>query len=108
VIAGMRPVVIRDGQRPFLNVVASAFMAVTTGSRSTCVSAFGGFDMVGNLLERVANWAPLSMGACPGGGGFSNNVQCFAGADTVTPGGPGAPLRGGCFFNGVPLQARSK
>ncbi len=77
----------------------STFAVANTGSRSSCVSAFGAFDMVGNLYEWVADWVPLST-TCPGWGAFSNDFQCFAGADTVTTGGPGALIRGGDFFNG--------
>jgi formylglycine-generating enzyme required for sulfatase activity len=68
--------------------------AVNTGARSGCVSAFGAYDMVGNLYERVAEWVPLAT-ACPGWGGFSNDVMCLAGANTTS--GPGALHRGGFF-----------
>ena len=33
-----------------------------TGSRSSCVSSRGAFDMVGNLFEWVADWVPRSTG----------------------------------------------
>ncbi len=79
---------------------ASAFAAVATGSRSSCVSARGAFDMVGNLDEWVADWVPLST-TCLGWGAFSNDYQCFAGADTSSTGGPGALLRGGYFVLGA-------
>ncbi len=66
-----------------------------TGARSSCVSARGAFDMVGNLTEWVADWVPLST-ACPGWGSFSDDAMCLAGAsETAT--GPGALLRGGSF-----------
>ena len=68
-----------------------------TGSRSLCVSADGAFDMVGNLMEWVADWVPRST-TCLGWGGFSNDSMCLAGAAT-TGTGPGALLRGGYFFN---------
>jgi formylglycine-generating enzyme required for sulfatase activity len=58
------------------------------------VSAFGAFDMVGNLEEWVADWVPLSTD-CPGWGAFSDDWMCFAGADADA--GPGALLRGGGF-----------
>ena len=76
----------------------SVLTAVATGSRSGCVSADGAFDMVGNLYEWVADWMPLSLG-CPGWGGFSNDFQCFAGADPA--GVPGALIRGGYYLNGA-------
>jgi formylglycine-generating enzyme required for sulfatase activity len=77
----------------------SAFAAVNTGSRSSCVSADGAFDMVGNLYEWVADWVPAST-VCPGWGGFSNDQMCLSGAST-TANGPGALLRGGAFNNGT-------
>jgi len=75
----------------------STRQVIFTGSRSSCVSADGTFDMVGNLWERVADWVP-SPTACPGWGGFSNDIMCLAGANTTE--GPGTLLRGGDFING--------
>ncbi len=67
---------------------------VNTGSRSGCVSNYGVFDMVGNVAEWVADWAPLST-TCSGWGTFSNDINCFAGASTAPNTGPGALVRGG-------------
>jgi Sulfatase-modifying factor enzyme 1 len=75
-----------------------ALDVIATGSRSACVSSRGAFDMVGNLYEWVADWVPLSLG-CPTWGGFSNDLQCFAGADPA--GVPGALIRGGYYLNGA-------
>ncbi len=66
-----------------------------TGARTSCVSARGAFDMVGNLAEWVADWVPASTD-CPGWGGFSNDDMCLAGAST-TRNSPGALVRGGAF-----------
>jgi formylglycine-generating enzyme required for sulfatase activity len=66
-----------------------------TGSRSACVSARGVHDMVGNLLEWVADWVPFSS-ACPGWGSFSNDTMCLSGASTGVQ-APGVLLRGGNF-----------
>jgi hypothetical protein len=76
----------------------STVAAAATGSRSGCVSDVGAFDMVGNLWEWVADWVPLST-ACPGWGGFSDDLMCLAGADSAV--GPGALFRGGDFFSGA-------
>lgn len=83
---------------------ASTLAVLATGSRGSCVSAFGAFDMVGNLLEWVADWVPLSLQApvpCPGWGGFSDDQQCLFGVESSTTGGPGALLRGGHFNFGT-------
>ena len=77
----------------------STHAVTSTGSRSSCVSARGAFDMVGNLYEQVADWVPRSTG-CPGWGGFSDDVMCLAGASTTAI-GPGALGRGGNFLDGT-------
>ena len=74
-------------------------LASLTGSRSACVSADGAFDMVGNRWEWMADWVPLST-ACPGWGGFSNDLMCLSGA-SMTATAPGALLRGGSFASGT-------
>jgi len=80
---------------------ASAFVAVTTGSRSSCKSADGAFDMVGNLYEWVADWVPRSTACGTWSAGVSPTAddQCLGGA--VTTGEPGALLRGGGFSFGT-------
>jgi hypothetical protein len=70
---------------------------VDTGSRTNCVSRFGVFDMVGNLLEWVADWVPRST-TCVAAL-FAGDENCLAGADTTS--GPGALLRGGFFGVGA-------
>jgi formylglycine-generating enzyme required for sulfatase activity len=70
---------------------------VNTGSRSSCVSDVGAFDMVGNVWEWVADWGPQST-TCPGWDGFSDDLMCLAGANTTA--GPGTFLRGGSAFSG--------
>jgi len=71
------------------------------GARSSCVSADGAFDMVGNLYEWVADWMPRSTTCGTWGAGISptGDTQCLAGA--ATTGEPGALLRGGDFFDGT-------
>ncbi|MGH8583114.1 MAG: SUMF1/EgtB/PvdO family nonheme iron enzyme [Gammaproteobacteria bacterium] len=87
------------------------FAVTATGSRTACVSPDGAFDMVGNLLEWVADWIPRST-AC---GTWSTTVspmatadsQCLAGA--AITGEPGALVRGGVFSDGTlagPLSVR--
>jgi len=80
----------------------SAHAVVNTGSRSSCKSADGAFDMVGNLEEWVADWVPQSTtcGTWSAGVSPTGDFQCLAGA--ATTGEPGALLRGGnfVFFGG--------
>jgi formylglycine-generating enzyme required for sulfatase activity len=79
----------------------SAGAAVNTGSRSSCKSARGAFDMVGNLFEWVADWVPRSTACGTWSAGVSptGDAQCLAGA--ATTGEPGALLRGGIFSDGT-------
>jgi len=74
--------------------------SVPTGSRASCVSADGAFDMVGNLYEWVADWIPRSTGCDTWSASVSptGDYQCLAGA--ATTGEPGTLLRGGCFLIG--------
>jgi hypothetical protein len=79
---------------------ASTFTVAPTGSRSSCKSARGAFDMVGNLYERVADWVPrsTSTGTWSAGASPTGDDQLFAGAATTDE--PGALLRGGRYFSG--------
>jgi hypothetical protein len=72
----------------------SSFNVANTGSAAGCVSDVGAFDMVGNLLEWVADWVPRSTD-CGSWGSFSDDRQRLCGAATTGP--PGALLRGGTF-----------
>jgi formylglycine-generating enzyme required for sulfatase activity len=72
-----------------------------TGSRSLCVSDVGAFDMVGNVIEFVADWGPL---ATTGTNwdvfilGFGGDVSNMGGSPNGTIYGlPGTTLRGGSF-----------
>lgn len=76
----------------------SAGAPTPTGSRASCVSARGAFDMVGNLAEWVADWVPRSTacGTWSAGASPTGDHQCVGGA--ATTGEPGALLRGS-FYN---------
>ncbi len=66
-----------------------------TGTRASCVSSRGAFDMVGGVAEWVAEWLPAET-TCPGWASFSNDDMCLAGASETSP-SPVAPARGGAF-----------
>ena len=77
----------------------TAVLAVGTGLRSSCVSAIGAFDMVGNLAEWVADWVPRSLPECvdlwSADASPTGDFQCLFGASDA--GEPGALVRGGEF-----------
>jgi formylglycine-generating enzyme required for sulfatase activity len=82
----------------------SGATAVATGSRNKCRSDVGAYDMVGNVIEFVADWGALATtGATwdvflPGFGGDVSNI---GGAPNGTIYGlPGTTLRGGSFAFG--------
>jgi hypothetical protein len=79
----------------------SAAAAVNTGSRSSCKSADGAFDMAGNLYEWVADWLPrpTTCGTWSAGVSPTGDDQCLLGA--ATTGEPGTLLRGGDFTSGT-------
>jgi hypothetical protein len=74
-----------------------------TGARSTCVSDVGAYDMVGNVIEFVADWGAL---ATTGTNwdvfilGFGGDISNIGGPPNGTIYGlPGTTLRGGSFAN---------
>jgi hypothetical protein len=64
-----------------------------TGARSTCVSSWGTFDMIGNLDEWVADWGELAPDCTYWDATFGTDYSCFGGngSDNL----PGAVRRGG-------------
>jgi len=72
---------------------------VNTGSRTNCVSRWGVFDMVGNVMEWVADWMPLSTGCINVLFSKTGDEACVGGMSTTR--GPSALLRGGDFSRGT-------
>lgn len=73
---------------------------VATGSRSSCVSSDGAFDMAGNRTEWVADWVPRSTTCGAWSAAVSpGDFQCLAGAATDLE--PGALTRGGDWGSGA-------
>jgi hypothetical protein len=84
-------------------------VVVNTGSRSQCVSDVGVFDMVGNVIEWVADWVPRSIetdvqcGHNNWQGDSLHGYQCLFGA--APSGDPGALWRGSGVGDGDGSQA---
>jgi hypothetical protein len=74
----------------------TAGTATNTGSRASCVSDTGAFDMVGNLQEWTADWSDRANTGCSswGGGDYGDDVACVAG-DGGLGAHPGVLVRGG-------------
>jgi formylglycine-generating enzyme required for sulfatase activity len=80
---------------------ANNYPQAPTGSRTACVSSDGAYDMVGNVLEWVADWVTPTSG-CSGTWAASlgtTDAQCITGAETS--GEPGALVRGGSVGMGA-------
>lgn len=79
---------------------------VQTGGRSQCVSAWGVYDMVGNVTEWVSQWGDLNDTACTDWsstlGVSDGDRSCVGGtASTAIARLPGAAFRGGSWLDGV-------
>jgi sulfatase-modifying factor enzyme 1 len=78
--------------------------AVTaTGSRSSCVSDVGAFDMVGNLEEFVSDWSDVSDNCTTWAPNFGGDLSCFGGPPDSggTRNLPAAVIRGGGRFGSL-------
>jgi len=84
------------------NITTGTFAAANTGSRADCVSDWGAWDMVGNVIERVQEWVPQSepcgIEAWTSPSSFNDDMMCLFGAD-INSGTrfPGNVVRGGRF-----------
>src|SRR5262249_16472118 len=80
-----------------------------TGSRASCKSVWGAFDMVGNVSEWVGDWADRSVSCTTWPASFGGDFSCVGGPGTTfNPGEEGGPLRrpgafdwGGGFSGGM-------
>jgi hypothetical protein len=79
--------------------VDSTFAVAATGSRSSCVSDTGAFDMVGNLWEWVADWGDQATGCDNWSATFGDDRTCVGGDGSTNF--PGALIRGGNFGDGT-------
>jgi formylglycine-generating enzyme required for sulfatase activity len=80
-----------------------------TGSRASCRSVWGAFDMVGNVNEWVGDWADRAVSCTNWPATFGSDLSCFGGPGTTgNPGEesgtlsfPGALNRGGSWSEGT-------
>ena len=78
--------------------VDSVFMPTDTGSRTSCESDMGAFDLVGNVQEWVADWGDQATNCTVWSPTFGDDVSCMGGDGSVNL--PGALLRGGYWLDG--------
>ncbi|MBC8165194.1 MAG: SUMF1/EgtB/PvdO family nonheme iron enzyme [Bryobacteraceae bacterium] len=72
-----------------------------TGTRSSCKSDVGAYDMIGNVLEFVADWGALATTGNKWDPAFGNDVSHVGGAPAgMYFGLPGATTRGGTYAAG--------
>src|SRR5262249_38453180 len=76
-----------------------------TGSRSSCKSVWGAFDMIGNVDEWVGDWADRSVSCTNWPASLGNDLSCVggpgdSGGQSGTLSFPGAFLRGGRSWAG--------
>jgi formylglycine-generating enzyme required for sulfatase activity len=78
-----------------------------TGSRSSCKSVWGAFDMIGNVNEWVGDWADRSVSCTNWPASLGGDFSCLGGPGTTgspdetsgTLSFPGAFVRGGGFVD---------
>lgn len=86
--------------------VSTTGSVANTGAHPGCVSAWGAFDMVGNLWEWVADWGDNAVddGTCVTfwSFAFGDDISCFGLGEGETNNHlPGALQRGGSFGSGT-------
>jgi formylglycine-generating enzyme required for sulfatase activity len=72
-----------------------------TGARSACVSKWGAFDMVGNVVEWVAEWGDQAANCSNWSAAFGNDQTCVGGPAPSASSIPGGVLRGGSCYDGA-------
>jgi hypothetical protein len=81
--------------------VGSSLNVAVTGIRSSCKSDVGAHDMIGNVIELVADWGPLATAGNNWDPSFGGDVSHVGGAPLgMYFGLPGATMRGGSYAPG--------
>ncbi|MBI3797235.1 MAG: SUMF1/EgtB/PvdO family nonheme iron enzyme [Deltaproteobacteria bacterium] len=108
-LAGKRLLTNQEWQRAAASTPDGAPCNVSSGSpkltgTAGCVSAWGAFDMVGNVQEWVADWVPpATTTACSTSLFGTADINCMTIDPTSSsiPSGPAALIRGGSFDDGT-------
>ena len=72
---------------------------VDTGWRGNCHSNWGACEMVGNVLEWVADWGALATDCTSWSSDYGTDYSCLGGNDAVHL--PGALIRNGGWLDGT-------
>jgi len=81
----------------FTTCATSSANPVATGSRATCTSSWGAFDMTGNVWEWAGDWTSNADDCTHWPAGLGDDVSCVGGPGSAFSNLPGVMRRGGSW-----------